>query len=134
MEEALARLDKLKARARAVSVEGTRRYNSGWHLALDLHNMLIASECVARRRAHATGEPRRHTRDDFPAMSASGARSTSCAGSSTGGSTASGLREVRVDQQPLPSVPTELLTLFDRSELSKYMTEDELAAVPAKEA
>jgi succinate dehydrogenase / fumarate reductase flavoprotein subunit len=134
MEDALARLDKLKARARAVSVEGTRRYNSGWHLALDLHNMLIASECVARAALMRQESRGGHTRDDFPAMSAEWRKINLVCRLIDGGSTASGLREVRVDQQPLPSVPTELLTLFDRSELSKYMTEDELAAVPAKEA
>jgi hypothetical protein len=37
---------------------------------------------------------------------------------------------VRVDKQPLPVIPTELLELFDRDELSKYMTEPELAGLP----
>ena len=37
---------------------------------------------------------------------------------------------VRVDRQPLPSMPVELLGLFDRSELSKYLTEDELVGLP----
>ena len=29
-------------------VEGHRQYNPGWHLALDLRNMLIVSECIAK--------------------------------------------------------------------------------------
>ena len=42
-----------------VSVEGHRQFNPGWHLALDLRNMLLVSECVARAALTAAGEPRR---------------------------------------------------------------------------
>ncbi|HYU03451.1 MAG TPA: fumarate reductase/succinate dehydrogenase flavoprotein subunit, partial [Jatrophihabitantaceae bacterium] len=48
MRQALAKLDELKVRAEKVSVEGHRQFNPGWHLALDLRNMLAVSECVAR--------------------------------------------------------------------------------------
>ena len=41
---------------------------------------------------------------------------------------------MRVDQQPLPTMPIELLALFDRSELAKYMTDDELAVPAARSA
>jgi succinate dehydrogenase / fumarate reductase flavoprotein subunit len=37
---------------------------------------------------------------------------------------------VEVTQQPLPVMPPELLSLFDRDELSKYMTDEELAILP----
>jgi succinate dehydrogenase / fumarate reductase flavoprotein subunit len=37
---------------------------------------------------------------------------------------------VEVTQQPVPTIPTELLSLFDRGELKKYMTEEELTALP----
>ena len=52
------------------SAAGGRRYNPGWHLALDLRNMLVVSECTAKaalerrgvaRRAHPRGLP-----DDGP--------------------------------------------------------------------
>ena len=36
----------------------------------------------------------------------------------------------RVEQQPLPTMPAELLALFDRAELAKYMTDEELAGLP----
>jgi succinate dehydrogenase / fumarate reductase flavoprotein subunit len=38
--------------------------------------------------------------------------------------------DVLVERQPLPTIPDELLALFDRSELAKYMTEPELSAPP----
>jgi succinate dehydrogenase / fumarate reductase flavoprotein subunit len=37
---------------------------------------------------------------------------------------------VQVVEQPLPTMPTELLSLFDRSELAKYMTAEELDGLP----
>jgi succinate dehydrogenase / fumarate reductase flavoprotein subunit len=41
---------------------------------------------------------------------------------------------VAVEKKPLPVMPPELLALFDRDELSKYMTEDELAILPGGDA
>ncbi len=40
MKTALVELDKLRAREAQVSAAGGRAYNPGWHLALDLRNML----------------------------------------------------------------------------------------------
>jgi len=37
---------------------------------------------------------------------------------------------IALERQPLVPMPVELLALFDRAELAKYMTEDELAALP----
>ena len=69
IQEALDRLEKLKERAKRISVQGDRQFNPGWHLALDLSNMLIVSECVARAALAREESRGGHTRDDFPAMS-----------------------------------------------------------------
>ena len=43
--------------------------------------------------------------------------------------------EVQLVHKPVPSLPAELMGLFDLSELKKYMTEQELASYqPAKES
>jgi len=118
VEQALARLESLKERARRVTVEGHRQFNPGWHLAIDLRRMLLVSECVAR--AALTREESRggHTRDDFPQMSPDWRRcNLICRVDGDA---------VVVTQQPLPTMPAELLTLFDRDELAKYMLDDEL--------
>ena len=39
---------------------------------------------------------------------------------------------VRVRRQPLPPMPRELLSLFEWSELSKYLTPEELEDVPGR--
>ena len=69
IEQALASLEELKARAKRISVVGDKVFNPGWHLALDLDNMLIVAECIARSALIREESRGGHTRDDFPAMS-----------------------------------------------------------------
>ena len=70
VQRALDAIDALKPRVAAVSVEGHRQFNPGWHLALDLVNMLLVSECVARAALARQESRGGHTRDDYPEMSA----------------------------------------------------------------
>ena len=66
LEEALNDIKAFKARALACSSGTSRKYNSGWHQALDLINMADVSH--AATLAAITREESRggHTRDDFP--------------------------------------------------------------------
>jgi succinate dehydrogenase / fumarate reductase flavoprotein subunit len=122
VEQALKRLEELKARAKKITVQGDTVFNPGWHLALDLPNMLTVSECIARSALIREESRGGHTRDDFPAMSAQWRKvNLVCRPEGEG---------VEVTQQPLPVMPPELLSLFDRDELNKYMTDDELAILP----
>jgi succinate dehydrogenase / fumarate reductase, flavoprotein subunit len=122
MRAALDKLEGLKARSKSLTVEGHRQFNPGWHLALDLQNMLLVSECIARAALERQESRGGHTRDDFPGMSPQWRQvNLICSAEGDG---------VRVDHQPLPSMPIELLGLFDRSELGKYLTEEELVGLP----
>jgi succinate dehydrogenase / fumarate reductase flavoprotein subunit len=68
MNKAMGELEKLKARAARVRVEGSRLFNPGWHLSKDLKSMLTVSEAVARS-AMARKESRgAHSRIDFPKL------------------------------------------------------------------
>ena len=49
-----------------VYAPGGRRYNPGWHLALDIRNMLLVSECTARAALEREESRGGHTREDFP--------------------------------------------------------------------
>src|SRR6476469_9468166 len=69
MKTALVELDKLRAREAQVSAPGGRAYNPGWHLALDLRNMLVVAECVAQAALERQESRGGHTRDDYPGMS-----------------------------------------------------------------
>ena len=57
--EALAKLERAAGALQACAVEGGRQFNPGWHLAIDLRNMLLVSECVAKAALRAHREPRR---------------------------------------------------------------------------
>jgi succinate dehydrogenase / fumarate reductase flavoprotein subunit len=126
LEEALTALEVLKARAQKMTVQGDKVFNPGWHLALDLPNMLVVSECIARAALIREESRGGHTRDDFPTMSPEWRKVNLVCRSSGDG--------VEVVEQPLSQMPPELLSLFDRDELDKYMTEDELAILPEEKA
>jgi succinate dehydrogenase / fumarate reductase flavoprotein subunit len=63
---ALEKVAELKAKVARLSVEGHRQYNPGWHLAIDLHNMVLVSESVARAALERKESRGGHTRDDHP--------------------------------------------------------------------
>ena len=123
MKTALVELDKLRAREAQVSAAGGRAYNPGWHLALDLRNMLVVAECVAQAALERQESRGGHTRDDYPGMSPEWRKiNLICSATAQG--------TVSLTRQPNPPMRTDLLELFDVSELKKYMTEEELAGLP----
>jgi succinate dehydrogenase / fumarate reductase flavoprotein subunit len=123
MKTALVELDKLRAREAQVSAAGGRAYNPGWHLALDLRNMLVVAECVAQAALERQESRGGHTRDDYPGMSPEWRKiNLICSATAQG--------TVSLKRQPNPPMRTDLLEMFDVSELKKYMTEEELAGLP----
>jgi succinate dehydrogenase / fumarate reductase flavoprotein subunit len=124
IEDALERLEKLKERAKDVSAVGGRAFNPGWHLALDLRNMLLICECIARAALIREESRGGHTRDDYPAMSSEWRKDNlNCSINATHDG-------VDVVQQPMPPMRPDLLALFKRDELKKYYTDEELAELP----
>jgi len=65
---ALEELEKLKERSEHVSVEGSRLFNPGWHLALDLKSMLTVSEAVTRSALARQESRGAHSRIDYPGL------------------------------------------------------------------
>jgi succinate dehydrogenase / fumarate reductase, flavoprotein subunit len=118
IEAALGKLAVLKQRVRKVRAEGDRQFNPGWHLALDLRNMLAVSECVARAALLRQESRGGHTRDDYPKMEAEWRQKNLICSA----------KDDRIDvaEQPLTSMREDLLKLFERDELAKYLTEAEL--------
>ncbi len=120
MAEALERIGALRERAGRVAVEGHRQFNPGWHLALDLRNMLLVSECVARAALERTESRGGHTREDRPAMERSWRPVNLLCRAADGGVV---LERVRTEP-----VRPDLLALFEKEELAKYLAEEELEA------
>ncbi|MCF6521970.1 fumarate reductase/succinate dehydrogenase flavoprotein subunit [Streptomyces sp. JJ36] len=123
MSRALERLGELRARARRAGVEGHRQFNPGWHLALDLRNMLLVSECVARAALQRTESRGGHTRDDYPEMDRTWRRSNLVC---TLADEADGLGHISLRRRDMPPIRPDLLELFEKEELIKYLTDEEL--------
>ena len=65
MQRALDGLVQLNDRTKQVSVVGHREYNTGWHTALDLRNLLTVSEAVARAAIMRQESRGAHFREDY---------------------------------------------------------------------
>jgi succinate dehydrogenase / fumarate reductase flavoprotein subunit len=132
MEQALERLAGLRERAVRAGVEGHRQFNPGWHLAIDLRNMLLVSECVARAALERTESRGGHTRDDHPGMDRAWRQLNLVCELAPGRDPAEPAepREARIGLRRRPTAPirADLLALFEHEELRKYLTDEELDA------
>jgi succinate dehydrogenase / fumarate reductase flavoprotein subunit len=123
MAQALRRLAELRQRARRAVVEGHRQFNPGWHLALDLRNMLLVSECVARAALERRESRGGHTREDCPGMDREWRRVNLLCRLAAPDSARGQISLERTTTEP---IRTDLLALFDKEELVKYLAEEEL--------
>lgn len=130
IEAALAKLDELKRRVHNVTVVGGRLFNPGWHLAVDMRNMLLVSECVARAALQRTESRGGHTRDDYPEMDANWRNTLLVCRTAPGGDPV--VPDVTVTPEPQVPMRPDLLELFELSELEKYYTDAELADHPER--
>jgi succinate dehydrogenase / fumarate reductase flavoprotein subunit len=97
---ALAELDKFKERTARVRVDGSRLFNPGWHLALDLSSMLTVSEAVTRSALARRESRGAHSRIDHPALDPEWGKRNNVI--SRDGDA------MRLTQVPLPEMPEEL--------------------------
>ena len=107
LNQALDILQQLKQRLDNVTVVGGRAYNPGWHMALDLRNMLRVSECctlAALERKESRGG---HTRDDYPTADPQWGKVNIVIRPQNG--------DLVLSQEPLPEMPAELKELFEES-------------------
>jgi succinate dehydrogenase / fumarate reductase flavoprotein subunit len=105
LRKALDGIESLRERAAQVKVTGNIQFNPGWHLALDLENMLDISQCVAMAARLRTESRGAHTREDFPDKD------------EAGWGTKNNLARqkdsrIEFEQRPLPSMPAELKALI----------------------
>jgi succinate dehydrogenase / fumarate reductase, flavoprotein subunit len=106
MQDALARLGELQARADRVGVSGHREYHTGWHAALDLRNLLTVSEAIARSALERRESRGGHFRDDHPSMAPEWATLNVQVSRAPDGT-------MQVRRIPIPPMPAELKQIID---------------------
>ncbi|MGA8248431.1 MAG: fumarate reductase/succinate dehydrogenase flavoprotein subunit [Nocardioides sp.] len=107
LTRSLDEIEKLKERAKHLLVEGHRQYNPGWHLAIDLRNMLLVSESIAKAALEREESRGGHTRDDHPGFDDEwGRKNIVLSINATGDG-------VDLATQPLPVMPDDLAAFFE---------------------
>jgi succinate dehydrogenase / fumarate reductase flavoprotein subunit len=103
LEAALRKIAELRGRAAKARVGGNIQYNPGWHLALDLKNMLDISEAVTRAALERTESRGAHTREDYPDSAKEWGKVNVIVRQSPDG--------MQVERKPLAEMPNELKEL-----------------------
>ncbi len=106
MRQALEGLQGLWERSRRVPVDGNREYNPGWHTALDLPNLLTASEAVTRSALERKESRGAHFREDFPDKDPASAKFNVVVRRGADGA-------MRVERVPIPEMPPELRQVIE---------------------
>jgi succinate dehydrogenase / fumarate reductase flavoprotein subunit len=107
MTKALEKIDELKERVKKVAVSGNREFNPGWHTALDLDNLLLVSEAIAKSALSRPESRGAHFREDYPE------KSEQCAGFNNV------IRQgddgqMEVYREDIPTMPDELKEIIER--------------------
>jgi succinate dehydrogenase / fumarate reductase flavoprotein subunit len=108
MREALTRLAALRERAERAGACGNREYNTGWHTALDLANMLPVSEAVTRSAIERRESRGAHFREDYPDKDAAFGRFNIIVRRTAAG-------EMEVVRAPLKELPAELKQVIEEN-------------------
>ncbi|MEY4163458.1 MAG: hypothetical protein RLZZ79_410 [Actinomycetota bacterium] len=119
LKDALKKLESIRERSKQVKVSGGKTFNPGFHLAIDLENMLLVSESIAKSALERTESRGGHTRDDYPKMDAEWRQYNHL--------TSWNGKKIEVEKEKAKMLPGELIDLFEFDELKKYFTDKELA-------
>jgi succinate dehydrogenase / fumarate reductase flavoprotein subunit len=106
MQHALAEVQKLKDRANQAGVIGHREFNPGWHTALDLKNLITASEAITLAAIERKESRGAQFREDFPNKEERFAKVNTMISKVDDGS-------MRVRLDPLPEMPDYLKQVIE---------------------
>jgi succinate dehydrogenase / fumarate reductase flavoprotein subunit len=112
LQQALSDLEKLKERAKRTSVVGDCRFNPGWHQVLDLNNLLICAEALAKGAAMRKESRGGHMRIDFPETSAEEGKWNNILRRGQDG-------QMVLEKAPLAEMPTDLKAIVDDKKAEK---------------
>jgi succinate dehydrogenase / fumarate reductase, flavoprotein subunit len=106
MREVLERINNFKTRTEKTAVTGNREYNPGWHTALDLKNLLIASEAITRAALERKESRGAQFREDFPDKEERFSKVNTIISKAPDGS-------MQVRLEPLPEMPEYLKHIIE---------------------
>jgi succinate dehydrogenase / fumarate reductase flavoprotein subunit len=106
IQKALDAFGQLHERAGRVGVQGNREYNAGWHTALDLRNLLMVAEAVAKSAILRKESRGAHFREDFMEKDSEQAKLNTVTRLGPGG-------EMEVVQEPLAPIRDDLAQIID---------------------
>jgi len=106
MRQSLDGIAELWKRARKVSVVGNREYNSGWHTALDLPNLLTVAEAISRSALERKESRGAHFREDYSDKDSAFGKLNLVVSKNGDGT-------MRVERRPVPDMPGELRQIID---------------------
>ena len=106
MEAALDGIQKLKARAEKVAVQGHLEYNPGWHTAIDLKHLLTISEAITLCSLDRKESRGGHFREDFPNTDPEAQKYNSVISKAADGS-------MKLRREPIPAMPEHLKQVIE---------------------
>ena len=101
MLQALNTIQEFKKQAEIAGVPGHREYNSGWHTALDLQNLIVVSEMITRAALERKESRGAQFRDDYPSKNDAYSGFNIVLSKGPSG-------DVQLRREPIPPMPDEL--------------------------
>ncbi len=105
LEQGLKELEALIKDSKVLSVEGSRMFNPGWNLSVDLNSLFVVAEAAAKCALQREESRGAHSRVDFPESDDTKWNKVNSVISQDGDNMKLGL-------SPLPEMPDELKSLF----------------------
>ena len=106
IRKAIESFPQLRSRADRVGVQGNREYNAGWHTALDLRNLLMVAEAVARSAILRRESRGAHFREDYLQKDAQQGKVNTIIRRGRGG-------EMQVNQEALTTIRDDLQQIIE---------------------
>ena len=101
MLQGLNTIQEYKKQAENAGVPGHREYNSGWHTALDLQNLIVVSEMITRAALERKESRGAQFRDDYPTKNDAYSGFNIVLSKGPSG-------DVQLRREPIPPMPDEL--------------------------
>src|SRR5947199_145761 len=108
MKSALEHLKTFRERASRAGVTGHREFNPGWHTALDLKNLLMVSEAIARAALERKESRGAQFREDYPSKDERYAKVNTMISKAPDGS-------MQIRLEPLPEMPDYLKQVIEEN-------------------